>query len=59
MTKQTCHFPERKFLENFLVEASWLHLLSFPQRMVNEQKEFSKKEIPRIHEVEPRPKHHI
>ena len=38
------------------MEPSRLHLLSFHQKMVNDRREFSKKEFPSIHQVEPRPK---
>ena len=48
-------FPERKFLENSLAGPSRLHLLSFPQKMVDDQREFPVNEIARIHQVEPRP----
>ena len=37
------------------MELCWLHLLLFPQKMVNGRREFPIQEIPRIREVEPRP----
>ena len=40
--------------EDFLVEQRWLHLQSFPQKLVNDQKEFFQKKIAEIHQVEPR-----
>ena len=35
-------------------QANRLHLLSFPQKMDHNQRKFSKKEIPRIHQVDQR-----
>ena len=43
MNKQTCHFPK--------VRPCWLHFRSLPLN-INDRREFSKKEISRIHQVE-------